>query len=75
MTGSSYLPIVVPVVAFLAMGFWLAVIFYADSHPGHGRKRPADEVRETGTESGQLSGAPGHERTGISTLTGHDRAA
>jgi hypothetical protein len=33
-TGSSYIPIVVPIVAFLAMGAWLGLVFYADRHPG-----------------------------------------
>jgi len=33
-TGSSYILIVVPIVAFVAMFFWLGLVFYADSHPG-----------------------------------------
>lgn len=37
MTGSSYLAIVVPIIAFIAMAFWLGLVFYADSHPGYGR--------------------------------------
>ena len=36
MTGSSYLAIVVPIMAFIAMAFWLGLVFYADSHPGYG---------------------------------------
>lgn len=59
-TGSSY--------TFLAVGFWLGLIFYADSHPGyrHGRARPRpeDAVAEAGTGqtgAGEAAG-PEHER-------------
>jgi hypothetical protein len=37
-TGSSYVAIVAPIVAFAAMAFWLGLVFYADSHPGSRRK-------------------------------------
>jgi hypothetical protein len=36
MTGSSLAPIVIPIVAMISLFGWLAVIFYADSHPPHG---------------------------------------
>jgi hypothetical protein len=40
-TGSSYVAIVVPIMAFIMMAFWLGLVFYADSHPGsgHGKSR------------------------------------
>jgi hypothetical protein len=38
-TGSSYVAIVVPIMAFIMMAFWLGLVFYADSHPGYGRGR------------------------------------
>ena len=37
MTGSSLILIVVPIMAFVAMFFWLGLVFYADSHPGYRR--------------------------------------
>ena len=40
MTGSSYIPIVVPIIAFLAMASWIGLVFYADSHPGYKHRRP-----------------------------------
>jgi hypothetical protein len=33
MTGSSLIPIVVPIVAFAAMAAWLGMVFWADAHP------------------------------------------
>jgi hypothetical protein len=56
-TGSSYIPIVVPIMAFVAMGFWLGLIFYADSHPGyrHRKVRPGP---------GDAAGAPDSEAPG-----------
>jgi hypothetical protein len=38
-TGSSYVAIVVPIMAFIMMAFWLGLVFYADSHPGSGHGR------------------------------------
>jgi hypothetical protein len=44
-TGSSYVALVVPIMAFTAMAFWLGLVFYADSHPRYGgrqsSKRPS----------------------------------
>jgi hypothetical protein len=36
MTGSSLAPIVIPIVAMITLFGWLAVVFYADSHPPRG---------------------------------------
>ena len=36
MTGSSLALIVIPIVAMITLFGWLAVVFYADSHPAHG---------------------------------------
>lgn len=41
MTGSGLAVIVVPVVAFLALGIWLGAVMYASQHPGgtdHGER-------------------------------------
>src|SRR5579875_2432810 len=35
MAGSGLALIVIPIGAVLALGFWLAMIFYADAHPVH----------------------------------------
>jgi hypothetical protein len=40
MTGSPLVPIVVPIVALLCLGAWIALVFYADSHPGWRHSRP-----------------------------------
>jgi len=34
MTGSSLVPVIVPIVAVLAMAVWLGLVFYAAAHPG-----------------------------------------
>jgi hypothetical protein len=34
MTGSFLVPIVVPIVAFIALTAWLGMVFWADAHPG-----------------------------------------
>jgi hypothetical protein len=34
MTGSSWVPIVIPIVAIITLGGWLAAVYRADSHPG-----------------------------------------
>jgi hypothetical protein len=39
-TGSSYIPIVLPIVAFMGMAFWLGLVFYAAQHPGYRRRTP-----------------------------------
>lgn len=33
MTGSFLVPIITPIVAILAMAFWIGMIFWADAHP------------------------------------------
>lgn len=33
MIGSYLVPIVVPIVAFVAMAVWLGIVFWADAHP------------------------------------------
>jgi hypothetical protein len=74
-TGSSYIPIVVPIVAFVGMAFWLGLVFYAAQHPGYRRRTPR---RSTGgvapvtheaavppgalTDAGVPAGPRDHER-------------
>jgi hypothetical protein len=33
MTGSSLVPIIVPIMAFFAGAIWLGLVFWADAHP------------------------------------------
>lgn len=42
MTGSSLLPIILPIVAIVALAAWLAMVFWADAHAG--RKAPGAHV-------------------------------
>jgi hypothetical protein len=34
MTGSFWAPIVIPIVAVIALAVWLAMVYHADAHPG-----------------------------------------
>jgi hypothetical protein len=62
-TGSSYIPIVVPIMAFVAMFFWLGLVFYADSHPGWKTRKAggatASADGDTATQARSLDAAPG----------------
>ena len=57
MTGSQLVPFIVPPVALICLGAWIAIVFYADSHPGWKRWRnqagsgPADASAPAITES------------------------
>jgi hypothetical protein len=33
MTGSALAPVVIPIVAFLFLVLWIAMVFHADAHP------------------------------------------
>ena len=35
MTGSTLAVIIIPIVALLALGSWLGLVYYADAHPQH----------------------------------------
>ncbi len=66
MTGSSYIPIVVPIVAFAAMAFWLGLVFYADAHPGYRRKTSRRRSRgAAATTSDTADLAPGPRREAL----------
>jgi hypothetical protein len=57
MTGSALAPIIIPIVVVIALAWWLAMIFYADAHPGHVRHGAASGPATTrGDEHGK--GAP-----------------
>jgi len=63
-TGSSYIPIVVPIIAFFAMAFWLGLVFYADGHPGykHRKPQPVDDIAEPDGTADVAAGPGDHER-------------
>jgi hypothetical protein len=44
MTGSNLAPIVIPIVVMLSLGVWIALVFYAASHP-RWRQRTAPAPR------------------------------
>lgn len=33
MTGSALAPVIIPIVAIVALAAWLTLVFYADAHP------------------------------------------
>jgi len=35
MTGSTLAVIIIPIVALIALGSWLGLVYYADAHPQH----------------------------------------
>lgn len=74
MTGSSYVPVVVPVIAFVAMAFWLGLIFYADAHPGyrHRKPQPVDDIAGPDAAGSVAAGAG---REAVAGLGGPARAA
>ena len=43
MTGSPLAPVIIPVVAVIVLAAWLALVFYADAHPGHAARAAAAE--------------------------------
>jgi hypothetical protein len=53
MTGSPLIPIVAPLVILICLGIWIAIVFYADSHPGWKRWHT-----QAGSGPGDASAAP-----------------
>jgi hypothetical protein len=42
MTGSALAPVIIPIVAFVALFVWIGMVFYANAHPSvHGREAQA----------------------------------
>ncbi len=61
MTGSALVPIIVPIVAVLALAGWLTLVFWADAHPVSGRhvaevSPPAAAGTEAATPAGHEAG-------------------
>jgi hypothetical protein len=51
MTGSSWAPIVIPIVAMITLAVWQAMVLHADSHPQHGGRSRASNRQITGGKS------------------------
>jgi hypothetical protein len=83
MTGSALAPIIIPIVVVIALAAWLAMIFYADAHPGHIRHSAASGPGTTGgDERGQdirhelaPTGAGASRRTAIPADNGASERA
>jgi hypothetical protein len=43
MTGSPLVGVIVPVAGVIVLAAWLALVFYADAHPGHAARAAAAE--------------------------------
>jgi len=59
MTGSALVPIIVPIVAALAMGAWLTLVYWADAHPGYARH--VAEVSPPAAPGTEAAAPAGHE--------------
>ena len=55
MTGSVLVAIITPIVAVIALAFWLGMIFWAEGHPGWKTHHAAQESQFPG-ESISLAG-------------------
>jgi hypothetical protein len=67
MTGSALAPVIIPIVAFVALFTWLALVYHANAHPSVHRQenRAAREMRE----------AVEHQDTSAQELPRQDRRA
>ena len=75
MTGSSLVPVIVPMVAVLAMAAWLGLVFYAAAHP---RWKRYDVLPRS--DSAAAPGTPGEpalpaERDVAAVTKGHSGTA
>jgi hypothetical protein len=48
MTGSPLAPVIIAIVSVIALALWLAMVFYADAHPGYAER---DAMAESGSAS------------------------
>jgi hypothetical protein len=74
MTGSTLLFVLLPIVVVIALAGWLAMMYYADAHPGWKAHTVAPGLGVTGTvpqaEAGQQLA-----RRGVSTVARRDADA
>ena len=62
MTGSALAPIIIPIVAFVALFMWIGLVFYANAHPSvHGHQAQAThEERRDGEAAVREDSAQDH---------------
>jgi hypothetical protein len=48
MTGSFWAPIIIPIVAMIALAAWLTMVYHADAHPGWKAHSAATSTGSTG---------------------------
>ena len=61
MTGSSAAHVVIPVVALVTLTIWIAMVYYADSHPWYkasGRDRTSGSARADSAEVARDAPSP-----------------
>ena len=61
MDGSSFAPIIIPLVVTPVLAFWLIMVYWAAAHPAHKPRRPA--ARQPGA-AGEIAVRP-EVRTGV----------
>ncbi|HTS99200.1 MAG TPA: hypothetical protein VMI33_21545 [Streptosporangiaceae bacterium] len=59
MTGSALVPIIVPIVAVLALAAWLTLVYWADAHPASGRH--VAEISPPAAAGAEAAAPGGHE--------------
>jgi hypothetical protein len=74
MTGSSLVPIVVPIVAILTLTAWLSMVYYAAAHPGWKSRPASSQPSATGALASIGAGTETPRPDGVS-VTGHGTAA
>ncbi len=52
MTGSTTAAVVIPIVALTVLAIWLAMVYYADSHPRWGTSSTTSGRRSSGLPEG-----------------------
>ena len=62
MTGSNLVLIVVPIVMLVALGAWLALVYWAGEHPEWKAHRPAREAAARAGRGGRGRGGAGGGR-------------
>jgi hypothetical protein len=67
MTGSALAPVVIPIVAFVFLFLWIAMVFYANAHPSvHGREARAaheeHQERDVAAREDSAKDRPGTNR-------------
>jgi hypothetical protein len=64
MTGSALAPVVIPIVAFVFLFLWVAMVFHASAHPSVHRHadQPVREDREATSHEDGAQERPGADR-------------